>query len=103
MRKVLFLFAFLVVLPSSAVCGAIDDLSTYAVLLGRGTACNVDVSGPSRQVGAWIDRTWSGKEKSAMLVAFMHGMESAAKLQASGSSPDSCAKVRGAISSTPWP
>lgn len=81
----------------------VDRISTYAVLLGRAVACGMNVDSPSRRVGAWIDRTWSGKEKSAMLMAFMAGMENAAKMQRDGRTPDSCSKVRDVVNSTPWP
>lgn len=81
----------------------IDHLSSYAVLLGRGVACGQNVDAPSRSVGAWIDRTWSGSEKGAMLKVFMLGMENAAKMQRDGKTPDSCSKVRDVLNTTPWP
>lgn len=103
MRIALILLALLAALPASAQCAGVDQLSTYAVLLGRGAACKASIDGPSRRVGAWIDRTWNGQEKSAMTMAFMIGMENAAKLQANGKSPDSCDKVREVILTTQWP
>lgn len=105
MKFVLCVFLALATLTPGAVSaqGDVDRLSTYAVLLGRAVACGVSVDSQSRRVGAWIDRTWFGQERSAMVLAFAAGMENAAKMQRDGRTPDSCSKVRDVINTTPWP
>lgn len=83
----------------------IDKLTTYAVLLGRASACNIDVTGPAKQVGAWLDRTFprGSEDQQIYLPIFMAGMTHHAKEQKNGKSPDTCADLKRTISKTPWP
>ena len=52
----------------------IDKLTTYAVMLGRGTACGADVESASRKVGRWMDQRFPpGIRRSANLPSHFHG------------------------------
>ncbi len=99
----LVIILVLLVSTAAAHAGNVDRLSTYAVLLGRGAACGADIDAPSTRVGAWIDQTWSGKDRAAMMMAMIQGMEIAARDQAGGRSPDTCAQVRQALAKMQWP
>jgi len=81
----------------------IDRLTTYATILGRATACGIDVDGPSRRVGRWIDNTFTGQERAAYLNVFIEGMYWNAQRQASGQSPDTCADVTRVMRTMAWP
>lgn len=81
----------------------IDNLTTYAVLIGRGIGCGFNMRSEMRQVGAWIDRTFYGQEKSMYLKLFMAGVEHNASEQAAGRSPDSCSSLRGTLNRVDWP
>lgn len=90
--------------PSVAASSSdIDDLTTYAVLIGRGIGCGFNMRSEMRQVGAWIDRTFYGQEKSMYLKLFMAGVEHNAAEQAAGRSPDSCSSLRGTLDRVDWP
>jgi len=83
----------------------IDKMTTYAVMLGRAIGCGLDMSGPSRRVGRWMDRHFppgSSSQRTYLLI-FVEGMKHHAQQQASGNSPDSCATVQRVIDTTPWP
>lgn len=83
----------------------IDKLTTYAVLLGRASACSIDVGGPAKQVGAWLDRKFppGSDDQQRYLPIFIAGMTHHAKQQKNGQSPDTCDDMRRVISTTPWP
>ena len=81
----------------------IDNLTTYAVLIGRGIGCGFNMRSEMRQVGAWIDRTFYGQEKSMYLKLFMAGVEHNAAEQAAGRSPDSCSSLRDTLNRVDWP
>ena len=83
----------------------IDRLTTYAVYLGRGVACDVP-TGRARynQVSAWIRSTAaSDAERDAMGVVLMTGMSENQQRQVAGSSPDSCDTVRRQFERIDWP
>jgi len=77
----------------------IDRLTTYATFLGRAVACQVSTRRQIELVAAWMDQRFKGYNE--YLLVFATGMEQAAKQQASGRSPDSCAEVRKVIESMP--
>jgi hypothetical protein len=82
----------------------IDKLTTYATILGRASACGLESDGPSRRVGAWVDRTFSSGEDRKMAIGiFTQGAQYAAQMQAKGRTPDSCAEVTRSFRSMPWP
>ena len=81
----------------------VDALTTYAVLLGRASACGIDTNYESGRVGSWMDRNFTGREKSVYLRIFMEGMYRHAKLQSEGKSPDTCSDVRRTIQNMPLP
>lgn len=83
----------------------IDRVTTYAVLIGRGAACGVDVSGPARRVGVWLDRVappGSAAQQTLLPMLTQQGQHHAQQ-QASGRSPDDCATVARAIARFQWP
>jgi hypothetical protein len=83
----------------------IDKLTTYSVVLGRAAACGGDIEGPSRRVGAWMDRAFppGSSDQKVYLPVFMQGMQYHAQQQATGKSPDSCASVLKTLRGFPWP
>lgn len=83
----------------------IDKLTTYSVVLGRAAACGGDIDGPSRRVGAWMDRVFppGSSDQKVYLPVFMQGMQYHAQQQATGKSPDSCAAVLKTLRGFPWP
>lgn len=89
----------------SSMTGHIDRLSTYAVLIGRGAACGADIDGPSRRVGAWLDRIAppGSQEQTTLLPMLMQQSRYHAQMQAAGQSPDDCGQVRRAIAGFDWP
>lgn len=91
--------------PSDPMYGHIDRVSTYAVLIGRGAACGIDVSEPARRVGVWLDRVappGSAAQRTLLPMLTQQGQYHAQQ-QASGRSPDDCATVARAIARFQWP
>ena len=88
-----------------AARGDVDRLTTYAVLLGRGIGCGLDVSAYTGRVGAWVDRIAppGSSDQQLMMSLLMEGMRRNAQAQQSGQSPDGCATVARAIRNHPWP
>ena len=83
----------------------IDKLTTFATVLGRGTACGADIKDASRRVGRWMDRTFppGSKDQQVYLPIFMAGMVFHAQQQKDGKSPDSCPNVLRSFNTFPWP
>ncbi len=83
----------------------IDRMTTYAVILGRAAGCGIDTSIESARVGRWMDRKFppGSQDQLTYLPVFVQGMTYHAKMQSSGSSPDSCAEIRRQIRTFPWP
>lgn len=82
-----------------------DRLTTYAVVLGRATACGVDTSVGAQRVGAWMDRVMppGSADQRTFLPIFVEGTQMHARRQASGQSPDTCAQVRTTYARMVWP
>ncbi|WP_165191653.1 hypothetical protein [Caulobacter soli] len=89
----------------ASMTSLIDRVTTYAVLVGRGAACGVDISGPSERVGAWMDRVAppGSQAQLTLLPMFMQQSRYHASQQASGQSPDDCSTVQRAVQTYPWP
>jgi hypothetical protein len=106
--KSLALGAVFVVCSLNAMAASsadIDKLTTYAVILGRATACGANVDDASRRVGRWMDRTFppGSKDQQIYLPIFMEGMRHHVQQQNEGKSPDSCFSVLRSFNSFPWP
>jgi hypothetical protein len=80
---------------------AIDQITTEAVLIGRGIACGADTATRMSRVGKLIDSTFvpGTEEHSTHLSIFTAGVKYHADLQRNGKSPDSCASVLRALKS----
>jgi len=92
--------------PSLGMTDAdVNRLTTYAVALGRGSACGVDTSDAGSRVGAWIDAKMpaGSGDRRLLFPIFMQGVQSHAQEQASGQSPDSCEAVARQFAMMPWP
>jgi len=89
----------------AATSADIDKMTTYAVILGRSTACGVDTSDASRKVGRWLDRKFppGSRDQQTYLPIFSEGMLYHAKQQQAGKSPDNCQGIRRAYSKMRWP
>lgn len=83
----------------------IDRMTSYAVVLGRATGCQLDVTDGYSRVGRWMDRTFppGTEDQKTFLPIFMNGVKYHAQQQAAGRSPDSCSTVRRTLSGFPWP
>lgn len=83
----------------------IDQMTTYAVLLGRAAGCGMKPEYEYRRVGKWLDETFppGSEDQKTYIPIFLAGLEYHAKQQASGKSPDTCSQVRRALSGTDWP
>lgn len=107
MRKIVFASLILQLLwtglCSAATSADTDQMTTYAVIIGRASACGIDTGNASERVGTWMDRTFTGSERGQMLKIFMMGMEREARAQKEGRSPDSCSAVRRTLNGFPWP
>lgn len=80
---------------------AIDRMTTYTTVLGRGIGCGVSGTETiSSRFGAWMDS--QGLTKDYVLLAAA-GIKMAADQQRAGNSPDSCTTVRAQFASFPWP
>lgn len=84
---------------------AVDRLTTYAVLLGRGVGCGIDTGPQMARVGSWLDRVAppGSSDQQIFLPMFMAGVEQNARAQSQGRSPDNCNTVARAIRQHPWP
>lgn len=80
----------------------IDKLTSYAVFLGRGTACGVDLAMAGARVGQWLDSTF-GQDRATYQGILVAGIEKHMTQQLQGRSPDSCAEIRREISKIVWP
>lgn len=83
----------------------IDRVTTYAVLIGRGLGCGVDVKPQVARVGAWLDRIAppGSEAQRTLLPMFTEQSQYHAGQQIAGKSPDGCAAVARAIRNHPWP
>ena len=80
---------------------AIDRMTTYTTVLGRGIGCGVPgTETASSRFGAWMDS--QGLTKTYLVVAAA-GIKMAAEQQRAGNSPDSCSTVRAQFASFTWP
>ena len=86
---------------TTSTASAIDRMTTYTTVLGRGIGCGVaGTENASSRFGAWMDS--QGLTKNYLLVAAA-GIKMAAEQQRAGNSPDSCSTVRAQFASFPWP
>ena len=91
---------------SSVLAGSsadIDAATTYAAIIGRAIACGVNTDTEVKRVSTWLDSRFVGKERSTQIAIFAAGMESNAKMQASGKSPDTCDAVKRQYRLVNWP
>ena len=89
----------------AATKGDIDALTSYAVFLGRGVACGVNIKPEMQRVGVWMDRRFppGSEDQQTFLPIFIQGVQHHAQLQKDGNSPDTCSKVREQYERVPWP
>jgi hypothetical protein len=80
-----------------------ERMSSLALLLGRGIACNLDTKRASGVIGSWFDQTFpASAEQERYLPVFAQEVEQHARQQRSGGSPDSCADVAHAFYTMRW-
>ena len=109
MKNLYLAIAILVTAGGSAVFAAsdsdIDKLTTYAVMMGRGSACGAEMSNPGARVGAWMDRKFppGSQDQKTYLPIFLSGVQHHAQQQRSGKSPDSCSNVLTQLRMVNWP
>ena len=90
---------------NAASSADIDQLTTYAVVLGRAAACGANIDDPSRRVGRWMDKVFppGSSDQKKYLPIFMAGMAHHAQQQKEGKSPDTCTVVLRSLNGFPWP
>ncbi|MFZ5586108.1 MAG: hypothetical protein ACOZHQ_09285 [Thermodesulfobacteriota bacterium] len=107
MRILTAIACFLSLLAGSTAFAAdpavIDQVTSYATMIGRASACGCDTDRATSRVGGWLDRSFSGQEKGFYMRILTTGMYNAAKAQADGRSPDSCATVCREMGKVNWP
>jgi hypothetical protein len=83
----------------------VDRLTTYAVYLGRASACGVPSGFAVERVGAWIDAKMppGSVDRQTLFPIFAAGMEANARMQSEGRSPDTCDQVREQFARMSWP
>ena len=82
-----------------------EKMAIYATILGRATACGMDVSIESKKVGTWMDRVFppGTAEQQRNLPIFVMGLKYHMNQQLKGKSLDSCPQVRRVYNSFLWP
>lgn len=82
-----------------------DRLTTFAILIGRGVGCHIDMSRETIRVEKWISlQSHVGPADLGTLQGvFVSGVQAQAEQQAAGEGPDSCAVVAHAIHHHSWP
>lgn len=94
------------VVPATALLPyevAMDRLTTYASVLGRGMGCRISVAPAAERVTHWMYRSFGAEDLKVAQVVFLTGTELAARQQMSGQSPDTCASLVSTIETFPWP
>lgn len=90
--------------PVKGVSNANQDLlSDYAVILGRASGCDIDIEIGLNSIDAWLERTYSGEQRTMMANALKQGMDHHAKLQTDGENPESCTEIGHQLQTFPWP
>ncbi len=108
-RSRIFTLAVLLEVCSGTVQAAsdadINQLTSYAVMLGRAAGCGLSVTDQAGRVGTWMDRRFkSGSADQQMyLPIFMAGVRDNADRQSRGLSPDDCSTVREQFALVEWP
>ena len=108
-RSLVAIFVSVAIFGSTATVAAtrddIDALTTYAVFIGRGVACGVDIKPEMQRIGTWMNRRFppGSEDLKTYMPIFIQGVEYHAQLQKDGKSPDSCSKVRTEYPKLRWP
>ena len=85
--------------------GRIDQMTTYAVMLGRAVGCGHNTQTEMKRVGMWMDMVAppGTSDQQIYLPMFMDGVMYHARQQSSGKSPDGCVEVINAYHRFDWP
>lgn len=83
----------------------IDQLTSYATILGRGVGCGVPTARAAERVDTWLNRVIppGSEDRKIYLPIFATGIKYHADQQRAGHSPDSCATLRRTFHAFPWP
>lgn len=92
-------------LAYSASATDVDQMTTYATILGRAIGCGVETGEAQRKVGRWMDQQFppGSDDQKTYLPVFIEGMRKSAEDQSKGRSPDSCSTIRRGFADFPWP
>lgn len=82
---------------------AMDRLTSYTTVLGRGVGCNFDTQVPQQRVYAWLKQSFAAEHLEEAKAVYLATMAIATKQQMSGQTPDTCASLAGTIATFPWP
>lgn len=81
-----------------------DRLTTYAVLIGRGTGCRFDTRPMDDRVRTWIVAAANSRaDRDTMFSVWDAGIRANAYAQLEGRSPDDCAAVARGLRGHRWP
>lgn len=75
----------------------------YAIMIGRGIACGLDVDYPVHAVNNWIRRNLSARQAGSATKIAAVTMYAAAAQQRSGGTADTCSSIRRAFPKISWP
>lgn len=81
----------------------VDNMTTYAALLGRAEGCGINTYTWRRGVANWMSRRFDAELLPSMMEIFAMGYAGAMKDQRAGRSPDPCVIVKQTVMSTAWP
>lgn len=83
----------------------VNRLTSYAVFIGRATACGVDTGAAVEAVGTWIEAKMppGSADRATLFPIFAQGMQDSARMQSQGRSPDTCDQVLTQFARISWP
>lgn len=91
--------------PARAVSEAdAERLEQFALLLGRGIACDLDTGRASAAIGRWVEQTFpkGSPDREGSLEGFARSVRFHAARQQGGESPDDCADITAAFKALQW-
>jgi hypothetical protein len=82
----------------------IDQMTTYAVILGRAMGCRLDTDRAAEVVGRWMDMHFppGSPDRDVYFPIFLGGTKYHADQQRMGLAPDDCESVQRTLASMGW-
>lgn len=92
-------------LTKAAINPDFDDMTAYAVLLGRAEGCGVNTEATMGQVTSWVAQQFADKptEDGPVMPQFIESVNYFKQEQLAGKSPVSCAEIKNDFAEMQWP